>query len=136
LYAIIDLNIFKKVNIRISNSRKIIETPQIIEINTEVKNKEEVINSEPTIINQATAIGGLNEMLLDKIKTIIKNTPSIEIKLTGEILKEIQEIFKPIFKNKKPTIKQIIDFVKSEYANELEIPKKDTISIKREPKLF
>ena len=130
LYAIIDLNIFKKVNVKISNSKKIIETPQIIKINTELESKEDVIKSEPTIINQVTAIGGLNETILDEIKTIIKIAPSCEIKLTGEILKQMQEIVKPIFKGKKPTIKHIIDFIKSEYANELEIPKRDTISIK------
>ena len=29
-----------------------------------------------------------------------------------------------------------MDYIRNEYVNELEIPKKDTISIKKEPKLF
>lgn len=41
-----------------------------------------------------------------------------------------------MFKSKKPTINDILNFIKSEYSKELEIPKKDTIAIKKEPELF
>ena len=67
---------------------------------------------------------------------LINRTSTGQIKVEKEILKEMQVIFKPIFKNKKATIKQVIDYILTEYDNELEIIKKDTISIRIEPELF
>ena len=136
LYSKINLHIFKKENAIINNSKTIIETPPILSVNTEIDSKEVVIISQTTIINEVRVDNDINEKILDELLTIIKNSQSGEIKLTGDLLKEIQTIFKPIFKSKKPTIKHIIDFIKSDFANELETTKKDTISIKIKTELF
>ena len=136
LYAKIDLNIFKKVNINNGNSQKLNDPKQVISINSENNAKDETIIFDFKINNNLADNIDNNESILSKIKLILDKSKNSQIKVEKEILKELQEVFKPLFKNKKPTTKQIMDYIRIEYVNELEIPKKDTISIKKEPKLF
>lgn len=96
----------------------------------------EDVLTENKILDKNISITNINEAILEEIISIITKTSNGQIKLSGDILKEIQKIFKPVFKSKKPTINDILNFIKSEYSKELEIPKKDTIAIKKEPELF
>jgi hypothetical protein len=96
----------------------------------------EDVLTENKILDKNISITNINEAILDEIISIIAKTSNGQIKLSGDILKEIQKTFKPVFKSKKPTINDILNFIKSEYSKELEIPKKDTIAIKKEPELF
>lgn len=136
LYAKIDLNIFKKVIVNKVNSQKLNDPKQIIPIKTEYNTKDETIIFDSKINNNIADNIDNSESILNKLKLILDKSKNSQIKVEKEILKELQEVFKPLFKNKKPTTKQIMDYIRNEYVNELEIPKKDTISIKKEPKLF
>lgn len=125
LYSRIELNIFKKKIVTSSKSIKKIE-PILSEIENSTYNStvESKINS--------TEI----DNVLENLMVLINRTSTGQIKVEKEILKEVQVIFISIFKSKKATKNQIIDYIRTEYNNELEIIKKDTISIIKDLKLL
>jgi hypothetical protein len=125
LYSRIELDIFKKEIKTISKPSTKTET---IISETESSDYNSTIESK---IN-STEI----DTVLEDLMILINRTSTGQIKVEKETLKEIQVIFKPIFKNKKVTIKQIIDYIRTEYNKELEIIKKDTISIIKDLKLL
>lgn len=124
LYSKTKIKIFKN-DILNKNSNKVFKNV-LTENNVPDKNSND----------KNISITNINEAILDEIISIITKTSNGQIKLSGDILKEIQKIFKPVFKSKKPTINDIINYIKIEFLNELEIPNKDTISLKKEPTLF
>ena len=125
LYSRIELNIFKKEIVTSPKSIKKTE-PNISEIENSTDNStiESKINS--------TEI----DTVLEDLMILINRTSTGQIKVEKEILKEVQVIFKSIFKNKKATKNQIIDYVRTTYDKELEIIKNDTISIIKDLKLL
>jgi hypothetical protein len=117
LYNKLEINIFRTENITTAKSLN--------------KNK-------PTISEIELTVDKINSSELDKVLAdlivIINNTSNGLLKVEKETLKELQLLFKPKFKGKKITKPEIINFIKSEYINEIDIIKKDTISIIKQPK--
>ena len=118
-YSKIELDIFK-MEIKIS-SKSIKKIEHSV---TEIEN----IDIDSTIESKTNS----NEIdiVLESLFKIINNTSTGKIKVEKDTLKELQKLFKPKFNGKEATKQKIINFIKSEYLNEFDIIKKDTISIK------
>ncbi len=131
LYSKIDLKIFKKekeldINLKLNNEN--IDNPKFTTDNNRiVPEKSNSLNIQEM---------EYQDNILINFKRLINSTTNGQLKIGGDILKEIKQIFKPAFKNKQPTIKEIINFVQKEYPGEFEVHKKDTVSLRIEAKLF
>lgn len=125
LYSRIELDIFKK---------------EIKTISKPVTKTETIISDIENSVDNNTLESKINSSEIDTVLTdlivIINSTSNGLLKVEKETLKQLQLLFKPKFKGKKVTKPEIINFIISEYLNDLDVIKKDTISIKTEPKLF